>query len=272
MGISPVESQSVSPIIGIIPARFASTRFPGKMLADLLGKSLLRRTYENACRSHRLKNNVVVATDDLRIFHHVKDFGGQVVMTSSDCPSGTDRVAEAVRHHFMDAEIIVNIQGDEPCLNPQVIDILVDTITIQKEAVLTTPVTLMRDPQEAMKTSIVKCVFSSSGRALYFSRSLIPFTQQGRPQAPIYRHIGVYCFRKSFLLDYAALPKTPLQQSEDLEQLKILEHGFPIFVSVVNDEGIGVDTWEDLKCVEAKLCKENTFSSLEELSPHLVKG
>jgi len=248
-------------IVGVIPARFASGRFPGKMLADLLGKSLIQRTYENTCRSKHLQK-IVVATDDERIAEHVRSFGGYAIMTSPSCPSGTDRVAEVIRHHLPDAEVVVNIQGDEPCLNPEVIDILVDDLLAQKDAVMTTPVVPLYLPEDISNPSIVKCVFTPAKKALYFSRSPIPFPQKDH-SASYFRHLGVYCFRKDFLLEYATLGKTPLQQTEDLEQLKILEYGFPIYVSMVQDDGVGVDTKEDLKRVELLLCKENMFLSPE---------
>lgn len=243
-------------IIGIIPARFGSMRFPGKMLADILGKSLIRRTYENARRASSLEE-VIVATDDQRILTHVEGFGGKAVMTAADHPSGTDRVAEVVRKHYPHAEIVVNVQGDEPCLNPLIIDLLIDDLLKRPDAVMTTPVASITNSEDVRSPSIVKCVFTPSMRALYFSRSPIPFVQKGEGRH--YRHLGVYCFRKDFLLCFSQMPKTSLQQTEDLEQLKILEQGYPIYVSIVQDDGIGVDTMEDLKRIEKKICKENTF-------------
>jgi 3-deoxy-manno-octulosonate cytidylyltransferase (CMP-KDO synthetase) len=241
--------------VGVIPARWQSSRFPGKPLAHILGKSLIRRTYENALRSKSL-DAVVVATDDQRIFDHVQEFGAKVFMTSPSSPTGTDRAWEVIEHHFKDAEVIVNIQGDEPCLDPAVIDTLVNKLCLTPAAMLTTPVAIITDPKAIASPNDVKCVFDCEGKALYFSRSPIPFTRSG--SFPYYRHLGVYCFRRSFMQKYALLARTPLQQREDLEQLKILENGFPIHVCIVEDQATGVDTPEDLKAVEKLLCqKEN---------------
>ncbi len=267
-----VKKVAHSKILGIIPARYGSTRFPGKMLANILGKSLIRRTYENAKRSTRL-DDLIVATDDERIFRHVEDFGGKVFMTSLDCPSGSDRAAEVVKSFFPESEMIVNIQGDEPCLDPQIIDALIEDLEANPQAVMTTPVVPISNPVDAMRSSVVKCVFTPQKKALYFSRSPIPFPLKQELTVPYFRHLGVYCFRREFLLRYGALPKTPLQGIEDLEQLKILEHGFSIYVSVVQDESFGVDTVEDVKRIEEiLLCKENISSSPEEWSPPLVKA
>lgn len=259
-------SSFLSKIIGVIPARFGSTRFPGKMLVDILGKSLIQRTYERAILSNHLEH-VVVATDDERIYDHVSSFGGHAVMSSPSCPTGTDRIAEVVEAHFPDVDIVVNIQGDEPCLDPEVVDILIKDLMQQPEAVMTTPVVKITAKEQILNPSIVKCVFSPWKRALYFSRSPIPFPQKELHE-DYYRHVGIYCFKKAFLLDYAKLPKTRLQQIEDLEQLKILEHGFPIYVSELKeDHGIEVNIPEDIKRVEEKLCKENTSLLQAELSP-----
>lgn len=259
-------------VIGVIPARWQSSRFPGKMLADILGKSLIRRTFENAKQCSSLEA-LVVATDDKRIFDHVHAFGGKAFMTSSNCPTGTDRVGEVIEREFPDAEIVVNIQGDEPCLNPSVINVLVDLLRSKKEALVTTPITEIHAPHLIHSPSVVKCAFDKEGKALYFSRSPIPYRQKKGAEARYYRHLGVYCFKRSFLSEYVRLPKTPLQMIEDLEHLKILEHGYPIHTAIVDEEGVGVDTPEDLKLVENILCqKESIFSSQEELSPPLVRG
>lgn len=239
--------------IGVIPVRWKSTRFPGKPLADLLGKSLIRRTYENAKRSRRL-DRLVVGTDDPRIFDHVQEFGGEVYMTSEACSTGTDRVWEVIRDHFADASIVVNVQGDEPCLDPHVIDQLVERLEETEEALITTPITKILDPSEIFSPTTVKCVFDQRGRALYFSRAPLPFPYKADRIHDYYRHHGVYCFRRPFLQQYAEMERTRLQNIEDLEQLKILESGYPIHISIVDAQGIGVDTPEDLKRVEEILC------------------
>lgn len=242
-------------VIGVIPARWQSSRFPGKPLAHILGKSLIHRTYENALRCKSL-DAVVIATDDHRIVNHSHEIGAQAFMTSPSCPTGTDRVWEVIDRHFEKAEIIVNIQGDEPCFDPDIVDTLVDKLKLTPDAVLTTPVAKITDPQAIMNTNTVKCVFDRQGKALYFSRSPIPFLRTGTPF--YYRHLGVYCFRRTFMQQYVLLEKTPLREREDLEQLTILESGFPIHVCIVDDQATGVDTPEDLKTVEKFLCqKEN---------------
>lgn len=240
-------------VVGVIPARWDSSRFPGKPLATILGKSLIKRTYENALKSSRL-DSVVVATDDQRIYDHVQDFGGAACMTSKECPTGTDRVNEAVQTHFPKASIVVNIQGDEPCLDPHVIDTLIDRLERTPNAVMTTPIAKITDPQHIFSPTAVKCVFDAEGRALYFSRAPIPFPQNAKKIHDYYRHLGIYCFRRPFLKQYVEMECSRLQDIEDLEQLKILEAGYPIYLSLVEDQGIGVDTPEDLKKIEELLC------------------
>ena len=245
-------------VVGVIPVRWKSSRYPGKPLVDILGKSLIQRTYENARQSKRL-DRLVVATDDARIFDHVKTFGGEVYMSSEACPTGTDRVCEVVHKHLPEASIVVNIQGDEPCLSSDVLDALVECLVSAPEGVISTPITPIIDPQDIFSPSAVKCVFDKEGRALYFSRAPIPFPHNTDGMHTYYRHLGVYCFRRAFLERFAQMEKTRLQGIEDLEQLKILEMGFPIHVTVVESAGIGVDTPEDLKRVEEHLCA-NTSS------------
>jgi 3-deoxy-manno-octulosonate cytidylyltransferase (CMP-KDO synthetase) len=251
-------------IIGMIPARYASTRFPGKILAPIAGKTLIQRTYENAKRC-TLLHKLIVATDDMRIYSHVKDFGGEVVMTSPTCATGSDRLVEALKNNlqFNDASIIVNIQGDEPCLDPEVIHKVTEALLADPIAVMSTAVVKIDNAEDAANPSVVKCVMDKQNNALYFTRALLPagHTLKMRPGINYYRHMGVYCFRKHFLMQYADLPPSPLQLAEDLEQLKILEHGFRIKVAIVDDFSIGVDTPEDIKKVEQWLCKQNIFSS-----------
>lgn len=249
-------------VIGVIPARFASTRFPGKPLVEILGKTLIQRTYENAKECHAL-NDIVVATDDKRIFDHVKGFGGHVVMTSEECPTGTDRIAEVLKRHreFDKAEIIINIQGDEPCLDPDVITKVVHILDHDKDAVMSTAIVPLH-PDEANNSSVVKCVIDKNHNALYFSRALIPagLTLKMQPKVHYYKHMGIYGYRREFLLMYPALTPTPLMLAENLEQLKVLEHGYRIKAAVVTGESIGVDLPEDIKKVEQLLCKQNTSS------------
>lgn len=243
-------------VVGIIPARLKSTRFPGKVLANLAGKSLIQRTYDQVTQS-RLLDEVVIATDDKTIFDHVNSFGAKAFMTDAAHINGTDRIAEVVEKNYMDATIIVNVQADEPLLDPSVVDTLIDKLLTTPDAVCATPLIQITNHEDVFKPSIVKCVMDEQGRALYFSRAPIPFPQNPKKMHAFYRHLGVYCFRRDFLLTYKNLTPSRLQQIEDLEQLKILEHGYPIHACVVEDLGIGVDTPEDLKRAE-ELCLENT--------------
>jgi len=233
--------------IGIIPARYGSSRFPGKALALIAGKSMIQRTYENAC-GFGVLDSVVVTTDDERIADHVRDFGGKVVMTSRECTTGTDRIAEAIkRDPSLDGDIIVNIQGDEPCLSPETVAAVVKRLDDDADAVMATAVVPLKSERDADDPNIVKCVMNDRGRALYFSRSRIP------SQGPVFGHLGLYAFHKDFLLLYATLPPTPLQQAESLEQLKALEHGYTIAVAIVDEAPLGVDVPADIAKVEEQL-------------------
>ncbi len=240
--------------IGIIPARWGSHRFPGKPLALILGKPLIQWTYENSSRSKRL-SEVVVATDDERIFHTVKKFGGKVVMTSNTHPTGTERVLEAATRYYPDYPIIVNIQGDEPCISPKTIDAVIDALERNEKADMSTAVTRM-DSSLRGNPHIVKCILSLNNKALYFSRAPLPTP---------FRHIGIYCFWKESLLNFGHLPPSPQQQTEDLEQLKAIENDFSIYCAEVGETAGGVDVPEDVKKVEKILCQEN-ISLLQEVS------
>lgn len=250
-------------VVGIIPARFGSTRFPGKPLAKILGKSMIQRTYENSKKCSSL-DDVIIATDDERIYDHVVAFGGKVVMTSTDCPTGSDRLIEAVRNHpdLNDSSIIVNIQGDEPCLEPAVIEGVVNLLLQDPTAVMSTAIMKIHSESEALNPSVVKCSIDRHGHALYFSRSLIPgaTNAQFNPAITYFKHIGIYGYRKSFLENYGTLAPTPLQLAESLEQLKVLEHGYKIKTIIVDSSSVSVDHPEDIKKVETLLCKQNIYS------------
>lgn len=250
-------------VIGIIPARFGSTRFPGKPLIQILGKSLIQRTYENSQQAKHL-DRVIVATDDQRIFDHVKEFGGEVYMTSVDCATGTDRLAEIIKNDpaLADVEIIVNIQGDEPTIDPHVIEAVAKALEDDPQAVMSTAIVSLTDREAATNPHTVKCVVDRHGYALYFSRALIPASKQleFNTKTSYYKHIGLYAYRREFLLHYSELQPTPLQLAEDLEQLKVLEHGFRIKTALVQSECVDVNTPEDIKKVEQLICKQNTFS------------
>jgi len=246
--------------LAIIPARYGSKRFPGKMLAPILGKSLIQHTYENAQRSPILKS-IVIATDDVRIYDHVNAFGGKVVMTSPDCVNGTERLAEAYRSNFMHEPIdmILNIQGDEPCIDPEAMAATLAALAESQDAQMATAVTKITCAEDALSPSIVKCVINSSHHAVYFSRALIPNNQSGTycPAHTYYRHLGIYAYRPKFLLNYASFKSMPLQMAEDLEQLKVLELGHKIKVAIVDSHLAGVDVPEDIHKIERLLCRQN---------------
>lgn len=256
-------------IIGIIPARYASGRFPAKMLAPIAGKSLIQRTYENAL-NFKILDQLAIATDHQEIYDHVKSFGAPVVMTSVECLTGSDRIAEALREYrqFDEAEIILGIQGDEPCVDPHVIESIAGLLVNDPEAAMATAITRLSE-EDAYSASVVKCVVDQHQNALYFSRALIPagHTQKFNSSVTYYRHIGIYGYRRNFLLRYGELPPTPLQLAENLEQLKVLEHGFRIKAAIVDDFSIGVDRPEDVQKVEQWLCTQNTFSSQAAFAP-----
>lgn len=262
------EFKSKSKVIGIIPARYSSSRFPGKILASIAGESLIQRTYFNAKRCSLLET-IVIATDDRRIYDHVTSFGGRAVMTSVTCPTGTDRLVEAFRNHaeLHDAEIIVNIQGDEPCLDPYVIERIVGLLEADPQAVMSTAAVPLTCEEEACSSAIVKCVIDCHNNALYFSRALIPSGHNLKWQHghPYYRHMGIYAYKRDFLLQYGEIPQTPLQRAEDLEQLKVLESGFKIKVAVVDHFSIGVDLPEDIQKVEKWLCNNKQSTSLSQV-------
>jgi 3-deoxy-manno-octulosonate cytidylyltransferase (CMP-KDO synthetase) len=231
--------------VAIIPARYASTRLPGKALLDIGGKSLIQRVYERALLASRV-DRVAVATDDRRIMEAVRAFGGEAVMTSPDHRSGTDRVAEAARH--TGGEVIVNIQGDEPLIDPQVIDRVIEKIFTDESIVCSTAASPIHDEAVWRDPNAVKVVLDRQDRALCFSRSPLPFYRDARFEGALL-HAGIYCFRREFLMKYTTLEQTPLEKVEKLEQLRILEHGFRIGVVITDHVSIGVDTPADLERV-----------------------
>jgi 3-deoxy-manno-octulosonate cytidylyltransferase (CMP-KDO synthetase) len=238
--------------IGIIPARFASTRFPGKPLVDLLGKSMIQRVYEQCQKSKHL-DKVIVATDDQRILEHVTNFGGEVLMTSPQHATGTSRCAE-VATQFSNAEIIVNIQGDEPTINPEQIDELVE---ISGEGIAT-QAKKIEHHKNLFDPNVVKVVFDKHQHALYFSRQAIPYLRgveedQWSTKNTYYRHIGLYSFDRNTLLNLDALPASDLEKSESLEQLRWLDHGIKIKVGVTAYESISVDVPADAERIRQLL-------------------
>ncbi|MFN0056688.1 MAG: 3-deoxy-manno-octulosonate cytidylyltransferase [Planctomycetales bacterium] len=240
----------VSPrVVGLIPARLASTRLPRKLLLAETGKPLLQHTWE-AARRVRSLGEVVVAADSVEIADAVRQFGGGCELTG-DHPSGTDRIAEVVRRAFPEVEIVVNIQGDEPEVDPGQIDLLVELLVRNPQAQMSTLATPIRTREVRDSPSCVKVVRGGDGRALYFSRSLIPFCRDADPdrlleeQSPWLLHLGVYAYRREFLLELTQLPPSLLEKLEKLEQLRALEAGGVIQVGVVERRAVGIDTPED---------------------------
>ena len=249
--------------IGIIPARYASTRFPGKPLALLGGKPVIQHVYEQACKA---LDEVIVATDDQRIMDAVEAFGGKAVMTRADHPCGTNRCLEAVRksyRSFQDNDVVINIQGDEPFIQPEQINLLKSCFPTDI-ATLVKPFT-QEDGVSALFNPNSPKVVVANGKALYFSRSVIPYlrgvdehewlNESIRRGTPYYKHIGMYAYRASVLEQLVALPQSPMEKAESLEQLRWLEAGYTIRVAVTDTQTIGIDTPEDLRAAEAFMAR-----------------
>lgn len=237
--------------MGIIPARWASTRLPGKPLTPLCGVPLVVWTARRAAQARTL-DSLCVAVDDERIQKAVEAAGFKAVMTASDHPSGTDRIAEAAAS--LDADIVVNVQGDEPLMDPALIDRLVDALSDADDWDMATAVCPLADPADIQNPSVVKAVTAQDGRALYFSRAPIPYRRDPEDPAPAYvRHIGIYAYRRAFLETLVRTPPCAMEQNEKLEQLRALYIGGRIRVLETDDVGIGVDTPEDVSKAEAAL-------------------
>jgi len=244
----------------VIPARYASTRLPGKPLADIAGKPMIQHVVERA-REVPGMDAVVVATDDARVAEAVRAFGGQVVMTSPDHPSGTDRLVEVMGQ--LSADIYINLQGDEPLVRPGDVSRL--ALGMRTDAsvgvgTLCHPI----DAAEAQNPNVVKVVVNLAGDALYFSRSAVPYVRQGPPAPVAWRHLGLYVYRRETLLRLAKLPPTPLEQAEGLEQLRALEHGIRLHTVAVAAAAPSVDTPDDLARVRALMAAPTQ----ERMTPH----
>jgi 3-deoxy-manno-octulosonate cytidylyltransferase (CMP-KDO synthetase) len=244
----------------VIPARYNSSRFPGKLLAKVQGKTVLERTFECASRCSVL-NSLYVATDDEKIAEHVRQIGGEVLWTSTVPRDGTARVIEAMSRHdaLQNASYVMVLQGDHPCTKPETIERIAQDLISSKDAVLATAAAPIRNMQEFLSPDVVKCVFDVNGYALYFSRAPIP-CHFSRGSLSAFAHIGIYCYRRPFLEHLASLKTTALQENEDLEQLKVLELGYRIKVTMADEKTPSVDTPSDLVKLEEYLCRQNTFS------------
>ena len=240
-------------VIGVIPARYASVRFPGKPLAPLAGRPMVLHVLAAAREARRL-DRVLVATDDARIADVVRRDGGEAVLTSADAASGTDRLAEAARR--VPGDVFVNVQGDEPLMPAENIDLAVDTLLAAPDREIAT-VALRVDAREATDPNVVKVAVAADGRALYFSRAAIPYARNGGPDHR--KHLGLYAYRADTLQKLAALPPSPLERLESLEQLRWLEAGWSIWVGEARADSIGVDTPEDLARAEAWKSRGDRF-------------
>lgn len=238
-------------IVGIIPARFASTRLMGKPLASIGGKPMIQHTYENSLKS-KLLNKVVVAVDDVKVAQVIKDFGGTAIMTPKDVPTGSDRIAIAAEQ-IDGVKIVVNIQGDEPFIKGEMIDQAVEPLLFDPSVQITTLAKRIESIDDLKSPSVVKVVFDYQNYAMYFSRSPIPYVRDARTnleritKSEIYKHIGLYAYRINSLLKFTSLEETDLENTEKLEQLRMLENGMKIKVVVTEYESFSVDTPEDLE-------------------------
>jgi 3-deoxy-manno-octulosonate cytidylyltransferase (CMP-KDO synthetase) len=229
-------------VLACIPARYGSTRFPAKVLTKDTGKFLVQHTWERACLA-KLPEKVIIAADDERIVAAAESFGAECVLTSPDHKSGTDRIAEAVKN--IDCDVIVNLQADEPEIDPENIDFVAQLLIDKPDYQMATLAADFQNPEQISNPDIVKVITGSNNRAIYFSRAPIPYDREktglGKVQQYL-RHIGIYAYRKDFLLKITALPQTPLEKIEKLEQLRAIENGFPILVGKVKHTCDGIDT------------------------------
>ncbi len=236
-------------ILGIIPARYASTRFPGKPLADICGKSMIQRVFEQAAKAETL-TKVVVATDDERIFQHVLSFGGAAILTSDQHESGTDRCAEVAKQ-FPEFEGIINIQGDEPLIDPSQIDLLGATLS-QNDVQLATLIKQIKTEDELFNPNTPKVILNKNEQAIYFSRQPLPYLRgiaesEWLQNHTFYKHIGIYGYRAQTLATITQLPVSSLEKAESLEQLRWIENGMAIQTAITDAESLAVDTPEDLQ-------------------------
>ncbi len=247
----------------VIPARLASSRLPEKPLLKETGKYLIQHVYEVACRSNRA-DRVVIATDDERIMAAARSFGAEARMTRSDHPSGTDRVAEVAL--ALDCDLIVNLQGDEPQIDPSSLDLLFDLLDKNPQSPMATLATPIPNEEAYLNPNCVKVVMDENGRALYFSRSPIPYYRDSvvtfaMDFPPAWQHLGLYGYRKDFLLGVGKMAPHPLEKAEKLEQLRVLAHGIPLMVGKVVHKGLGIDTPEEYRAF-VDFCKKNQETAI----------
>ena len=231
-------------IIAIIPARYQSTRFPGKPLADINGKTMIQRVYEQAKKVGKL-DRVIIATDDKRIFNHAQDIGADVMMTSDKHRNGTERIAEVVNKLEAKYDAVLNIQGDEPFVKPEQIELLCNIIGTSNNEIATLCKRIDND-DELESPNVVKVVMNKEMKAMYFSRFAIPYNRQKDGETSYYKHIGMYAFKSDILNKLVELNISPLERSESLEQLRWLESGYSISLGITNFDSFGIDTPQDL--------------------------
>lgn len=243
----------------VIPARFNSSRFRGKLLEKAAGKTVLQHTFEKAKACKEI-DAVYVATDNEQIADHIYSLGGIVIWTSHECQNGTERIYDAFLKdkNLQKASYIVGLQGDHPCTQPETIQAIIKALKTDPLAKMSTAVTKIREYSDFESPHVVKCVFDSNLNALYFSRSPIPYHTNNQPLNS-YGHIGIYCYTSSFLKEIFTLPHSPLQKIEDLEQLRVLENGHKVKIAIVNEEILGIDTPKDLEKLKEILCQSNIF-------------
>ena len=234
-------------VIGIIPARYGSTRFEGKVLADISGKPMIQWVWEAAIKA-KILDDVIVACDDKRVEEAVRSFGGKAVFTSTEHPSGSDRICEIVNP--LDVKVIVNIQADEPLIDAVMLENVARPLLEDHSLSMATLMKKIDDPREITDPNVVKVIADKSGMALYFSRSVIPYQRDKSADVAYYKHIGIYAYSKDFLFIFKNLPESNLEKIEKLEQLRVLEAGFRIKVIETKITTIGVDTPEDLEKVK----------------------
>ena len=246
----------MSDAVIVIPARYEAQRFPGKILASETGKPLIQHVHEAASRA-RCADRIIVATDDQRIADAVATFGGEAVMTRADHPNGTSRIAEVAA--ALNTNIIVNVQGDEPELDPDSIDRAVDALRRHDDCVMATLAAPLHDEQDIANPNVVKVVMDQAGRALYFSRAPIPHVREkNEDSAATCKHVGLYVYRRPFLETYVNLAPTPLETAERLEQLRVLEHGYRIAVAETDNNAPGIDTPEQYQAFVERFRAEHT--------------
>ncbi len=239
--------------IGVVPARYASTRFPAKVLAQIAGKPMIQHVWEKAVQCRQL-DEVLIACDHEEVFKTAKGFGAHAVMTNPNHPSGSDRIAEAIAA-LKDVDVVVNIQGDEPFIDPKTIDDLAALLKKDLACQMGTVIKEITDDADFTNPNVVKCVVDEQGYALYFSRAPIPYNRNAAAPAGMkrYKHLGLYAYRKDFLMQYKDWPKGILESVEQLEQLRVLERGYKIKTAITAYESIAVDTPEDLAKAEQLL-------------------